>query len=450
MLTATLRNAPAPTLKALPRLLPALLLLAVANPTVAEPIRQRSADPYTRYELESPGSAKFRIVYDVTATASGATKYYNPIRVGSEPTVHSVTDLLTGKPLKWKLIDGKEAVAHLEGANLQGQYIEVTLARPVPKDGEARIRIDKTYADPVSYTSSKQGGLQTLVFERSLGIPRNAIVLPPGFELTKSTMPVQVAREASGRIKLSFLHRAPGPALLRVEARALTTPNGVRTQVDAAALIEQRPPTQRTQAGSARLASQANERAFQDREIVYFLQPPETHAFRLFHDYTESREGMDRYLNVVRPGSRASDPSASILDTGEELKVETLRGKQITERGLKIGEPITDNTEVVVIWYEAITKGSSKRLRIWETYTDAGRYGINPQVKDATELVWDRSFGRSRNTVVLPPGWWLTESSIPARIDLDDEGRVRLLFENDRPDVIDVLLRARMRAPRTP
>jgi len=30
------------------------------------------------------------------------------------------------------------------------------------------------------------------------------------------------------------------------------------------------------------------ERAHHDREIVYFLQQPETHAFRLYQDYTES------------------------------------------------------------------------------------------------------------------------------------------------------------------
>ena len=45
-----------------------------------------------------------------------------------------------------------------------------------------------------------------------------------------------------------------------------------------------------------------SERAFQDREIVYFLKSPETHAFSLYHDYTETREGTDRYVNVVRAG----------------------------------------------------------------------------------------------------------------------------------------------------
>ena len=74
------------------------------------------------------------------------------------------------------------------------------------------------------------------------------------------------------------------------------------------------------------------DRAAQDREIVYFLQAPETHAFRLYHDYTESKEGVDKYVNVVRKGSTASKPSAVLLDTGEPLPTETLQGEEIRAR----------------------------------------------------------------------------------------------------------------------
>ena len=154
-----------------------------------------------------------------------------------------------------------------------------------------------------------------------------------------------------------------------------------------------------------------SERARQDREIVYFLQPPETHAFDLYHDYTESRPGVDKYLNIVRGGSKASNPSAMILDTGEQLHVETLRGSAITAAKIDIGEPVTDATEVVVIHFPAVKQGQSVRLRIRETYTDPGRYAL---VGD--ELVWDRAFGRPANSMVLPQGWYLTNSSIPATV----------------------------------
>lgn len=185
-----------------------------------------------------------------------------------------------------------------------------------------------------------------------------------------------------------------------------------------------------------------NERAYQDRDIVYFLQQPETHAFDLYHDYTESTEGTDKYVNVVRPGSTSSKPSAYILDTGQQLKVETLKGEAITAKKIDIGEPVKPDTEIVVIWFDPVKKGESVRLRISETYTDAARYRVE---KD--ELVWDRSFGRPRNAVVLPAGWYLTNSSIPATVSETADGRIRLDFWNARPDEIAVLLTAKRRTP---
>jgi hypothetical protein len=182
------------------------------------------------------------------------------------------------------------------------------------------------------------------------------------------------------------------------------------------------------------------ERAFQDREIVYFLKSPETHAFSLYHDYTETREGTDRYVNVVRAGSTVSDPSAKILDTGETLKTETLKGQAITEAKIDIGEPVRTDSEAVVIRFPPVKKGQSVRLRIEETYTDPARYDlINGQ------LMWRRSFGRPRNDIVLPEGWYLTTSSIPATISQGADGRVRLSFVNPRPDSIDVFVKGRRR-----
>jgi len=183
-----------------------------------------------------------------------------------------------------------------------------------------------------------------------------------------------------------------------------------------------------------------SERARQDREIVYFLQPPETHAFDLYHDYTESRPGVDNYLNIVRGGSKVSNPSALILDTGEKLVVETLRGAKITDAKIDIGEPVTPQSEVVVIRFAPVKQGQSVRLRISETYADPGRYGV---VGD--ELVWDRAFGRPANAMVLPAGWYLTNCSIPATVSVQPDGRVRLDFVNPRNDNVEVLVTARRR-----
>ena len=183
-----------------------------------------------------------------------------------------------------------------------------------------------------------------------------------------------------------------------------------------------------------------DERAHQDRDIVYFLNDPATHSFDLYHDYTESRDGVDKYVNVVRPGSRSSKPSAKILDTGETLSVATLRGEEITKAGVDIGEAVHPDSEAVVIRFPAVARGKSVRLRISETYTDEKSYRM-----DGDELVFDRTFGRPHDAVVLPPGWYLTASAIPATVSETPDGRVRLDFVNPRNDEIAVLIRAKRR-----
>jgi hypothetical protein len=199
-----------------------------------------------------------------------------------------------------------------------------------------------------------------------------------------------------------------------------------------AALAQTAPPT----AEGDRLA----ERARQDREIVYFLRPPESHAFDLYHDYTESRPGVDRYLNVVRQGSAASGPSARNLDTGEALRVETLSGDAVLKAGGAPGEDVQPDSEVVIAHFTPVRPGTSIRLRIAETYTDPKSYRL-----EGDELVFDRTFGRPRNAVVLPAGWYLTASSIPALVTETPDRRIRLDFVNPRNDDIAVLIKAKRR-----
>jgi len=396
---------------------------------------QTQTDDYTRYELQRPGTGAFRIFYDVTATTPGARFYYNGIRAGAEEEVHGVTDLHTGEALDWEVVDGVHARANGHPrANPDGHYIKVTLARPVPEGGQGRIRIDKTYIDRESYFEESGD----IVFDRSLGIRRNAVVLPARFELVRANYPVQVETESDGRTRVSFMNPGPGGVPFRVRARPLAT--------DAAPAVLAQREAERVPTGGggsperARVGYTVPQRAFQDRDITYFLQQPETGAFRLFHDYTESRPGVDRYLNVVRAGSSASDPEAYNLDTGAELDVEQLQGSEITERGIDLGRTPDADTEVVVIWFDPVSEGTSTRLRIWETYTDRGRF-----VDLGDHFVWDRNFGRPRNTVVLPEGWYLTGNSIPGVIDETEDGRVRIRYINPRPDGIQVFIRGARR-----
>ena len=411
-------------------LIAAVVFMAAADATAQPSPRQTQEDDYTRYELLAPDTAQFRIYYEVTATTPGARFFYNVIRPGSVATDERVVDLSTGQSLKWEVVSGKQArEAGHPSADLETEYVKVHLPRAVPDGGEVRLLIDKTYKDAKSYYRDGDA----IVFDRSLGIRRNAIVLPAGYRLVSCSVPSQVIPTTDGRLQVSFMNSGPAAAPLVIRAkRGLTASKSAL-------------PTTRGAAVSTSLASQASrlaERAHQDREIVYFLNDPASNSFSLYHDYTETRPGVGHYFNVVRAGSRVSNPSAKALDTGEALKVETLKGDEIKKRGLDPGEPVQLETEVVVISFPPVQAGHSTRLRISETYTDPGRYML-----DGEELVWDRAFGRPRNTVVLPAGWTVTANAIPAVISEDADGRQRLYFENARPDEIQTLIRARRVAP---
>jgi len=385
-------------------------LSAMASMAQAGPV-QTDAGAFTRYELLAPATHAFRIVYDITATTAGATRYFNPIRTGSIASNEHVTDRASGAPLAFAEVGGDVARAGgVTGATPESRYIAVTLARPVPDGGGSRIRIDKTYEDAKSYRTDGDA----IIFDRSLGIKRNTVVLPTGYRLASVNVPVQVVQQGDGRIAISFWNAAPVPMPLVMRALPVRAP---------------------VPAGSS--LAMTSERAAQTREIVYFLQPPETHSFDLTHDYTEERPGIGAYVNVVRAGSTVSNPAARDLDTGEALRTELVRGAAITAidpRETKVEE----STTAVVFRFQPVPNGGSRRIRIAETYTDPVRYTLA-----GDELVCHRAFGRPANAVVLPLGWVLTNSTIPATISLLPDGRTRLDFINPRPDDIDVVITAR-------
>ncbi|MFZ3262506.1 MAG: hypothetical protein WA172_00770 [Terriglobales bacterium] len=396
---------------------------------------QTETDEYTRYELLSPESSSFAIHYEVTATAAGAKYFFNPIRKGSVASGESVVDVMTGLPLRFEVVRGEEAAMDplMKGEDASVDYIKVTLARPVPPQGQARLLILKTYKDAKSYY--REG--EAIVFNRTLGIPRNSVVLPAGYELVACNLPSQVLAEPDGRVAISFMNGSGAEAPLVVKAKpGAATGTQAAPQAPGSAKSWEAPFEGETE--RERLA----ERAHQDREIVYFLQQPETHAFSLYHDYTESRPGVDKYFNVVRMGSKVSDPSAYLLDTGEKLTTKIMTGAELAAAKIKIDEeePVDPAAQVVVIPFSPVKAGQNMRVRISETYTAPVSYRL-----EGDTLVFDRSLGRPRNAVVLPEGWYLAASSIPATVTQMADGRIRLDFWNGRPDPVDVLIKAKRR-----
>jgi hypothetical protein len=250
-----------------------------SDSTASKATQQAETDEYTRYELLAPETASFKISYEVTATTAGAKRFYNPIRKGSTATDESVYDAMSGEPLHFQVVSGADARQDplMARADAQTDYIRVDLARPVPENGEGRILILKTYKDAKSYYSEGD----TIVFNRPLGIRRNKIVLPAGYQLIACNVPSQVLSEPDGRVSVSFMNGSAGEAALIVKAKPGAQTGAAAAPKTPTAARSWEAPFQ-GQTERARLS----ERAHQDRDIFYFLNQPETHSFSLYHDYT--------------------------------------------------------------------------------------------------------------------------------------------------------------------
>jgi hypothetical protein len=189
------------------------MLLMAALPLFA-------ADEFTLYDLQAPATHSFDIIYDVSATREGAAYFFNPIRPGSTASKERVVDRATGKPLEFDTVDGKTAkAAGMVSARTADDalFLRVKLAHPVAKGAEVRIRIYKTYTDAPSYYE-KDGGF---IFDRPLGIKRDLVILPKGYELIGSASPAIVSTEADGRIHVSFLNDRDDQLPVRITGRKL-------------------------------------------------------------------------------------------------------------------------------------------------------------------------------------------------------------------------------------
>jgi len=122
------------------------------------------------------------------------------------------------------------------------------------------------------------------------------------------------------------------------------------------------------------------------------------------------------------------------------LKALEMSGAELMASKVNVGEAVDPTARVVVIPFAPLQAGQTLRLRITETYTAPLSYKL-----DGEEMVFDRSLGRPRNAVVLPSGWYCTFSAAPAMVSQLPDGRLRLDYWDDRPEAVDVLIKARRR-----
>lgn len=189
------------------------------------------------------------------------------------------------------------------------------------------------------------------------------------------------------------------------------------------------------------LAQESTHRAEQDREISYWLLDPDTHQFRISHDFTVTRAGQKSVHSFVRKGSVVSPDAKMIdLDTGKELPTHNVAGKDVNALGYYPNPVEPDSVAVQGDLETPVAEGRSARIRVQETYTDPAGYFLQDG-----ELTWKRTVGRPLNFVTLPAGWMLTSVNAPATISLDEQGRITLRFVNTRNDDISIVIKARRR-----
>jgi hypothetical protein len=189
------------------------------------------------------------------------------------------------------------------------------------------------------------------------------------------------------------------------------------------------------------LAAGQFHRADQDREIRYWLLEPETHQFKISHDFTITRVGQKSAHSFVRKGSTVNaDAQMYNLDTGEALPTKNVSGKSVNALGYYPTPTEDDSVVVQGDLSKAVEEGQTVRIRCVESYTDAEGYFVRNG-----ELVWSRTLGRPLNYVTLPAGWMLTSLNSPATVRLDEEGRVMLRFTNIRNDNLAVTIHAKKR-----
>lgn len=178
------------------------LLVLLASAGLAQQHRAEQ-DREITYWLQPPGTHQFRISHDFNVTRVGQASVHSFVRKGSIVNESQIFDLDTGEKLKTYNVTGKSV-------NALGYYpspvaddsvaVQADLPHPIGQGESVRVRVIETYTDPVSY-GEKNG---ELVWDRTLGRPRNVAILPEGWYLTGVSVPAIISLDKEGRVVCRF------------------------------------------------------------------------------------------------------------------------------------------------------------------------------------------------------------------------------------------------------
>jgi len=176
--------------------------ILIVAPLAFAQIHRAEQDREIRYWLLDPGTHQFKISHDFNVTRVGQKYVHSFVRKGSVVTQSQIFDLDTGEQLKTYNVTGKET-------NALGYYptpapddevvVQAELPHPIEPGQSVRVRVIETYTDP-TYTV-KNG---ELVWDRTLGRPRNEVTLPEGWMLSQVTVPAIISLDSEGRITCRF------------------------------------------------------------------------------------------------------------------------------------------------------------------------------------------------------------------------------------------------------
>lgn len=130
---------------------------------------------------------------------------------------------------------------------------------------------------------------------------------------------------------------------------------------------------------------------------------------------------------------RPSRPSITHVATGEEIVTEVFRGPALARAGIEFRDPIREGSEVVAIRVPALHADDMVEIRIPRAYTD------RRHVAASDHSAWNAR-RRPANSVMLPHGWLLIESSVPTIVSRTGDGRTRIEFDAPDSDAAEVVL----------
>jgi hypothetical protein len=248
------------------------------------------------------------------------------------------------------------------------------------------VRIEKTYKDEKSYFAAES----TITFARSLGIGRNAIVLPPSYGLVSSNVAARIDTLQDGRVRVSFenINGYASDVNIRATKRAA------------------HPSTSRTGQG----------RASEFQKSLYELQSDG--SVRVTREEWLLQLGRGFHLNNF---DQLAGAAVFDMDFGAVLRVE--REKTNT---------------VFAIPTAPMTGMNTARLRI----TGSLRGLSGGWTTETNGLSWRHEIHEPRATIVLPPGYELTLAPNPVTLGTLPDGRQYLQVVNNRHEPFMLILHA--------